>query len=138
MHLKSMIPSGERRFETDECSIVISQVHKGRVLVVFQGCDRGKLGREPFQELEKNLELEGPLELFFDLHSAIGATLDVSGKWAIWLRANNKRLSRVSMLTGSPFVHLSAKAVKRFSELGDKLQLFSDPRDFAGALRATS
>jgi hypothetical protein len=104
------------------------------VLVRLLGQDHGELGAEPFRELEKNLG-DGPLELFFDLYSATGATMDVSSSWALWLRRHRDRLGRVSMLTGSSFVRLSANTVQRFSQLGDKVRLYVDPREFDGALR---
>jgi hypothetical protein len=128
--------SSETRFETEECSVLVSRVGEARVLVVLEGKDRGKLGREPFVAIERIFQGNRPLELFFDLSSAGGATLDVSGSWALWLRANRARLSHVSMLTGSPFVRLSAKSVQRFSGLGDRLSLYSDPHAFATALDA--
>lgn len=120
--------------ETSECRLVISQVDTTRVLVVLEGRDRGRLGREPFRELEKSCTPAGPIDLFFDLERARGATLDVSGSWALWLRANRSRLRRVGMLTGSPFVALSARTVSRFAELGGKAQLYSNRRAFERAL----
>jgi hypothetical protein len=129
---------GATRFEAGECTIVIASIDDERVLVVFRGKDRGELGSDPFRDLESRFVAGRPLELFFDLQSAVGATLEVSGKWAVWLRNNQGRLTRVSMLTGSPFVRLSAKVVKRFSRLGEKLQLYTDPSAFAGALYGNS
>lgn len=131
-----MAPDGCTRFETKECTIAITRPREGRVLVVFEGRDRGQLGREPFIELEKSLQHADGLELFIDLEAAVGASLDVSGSWALWLRAHGARLAHVSMLTGSYFVELSAQTVKRFSELGDKVRLYSDRRAFESALHA--
>ena len=123
------------KFETDECKIAISRLGVARILVALEGRDRGQLGREPFLELEKNFAADRPLELFIDLQSAVGASLDVSGSWAIWLRANKERLAQVSMLIGSPFIQLSAQAVQRFSELGEKARIYSDRREFEKAFR---
>jgi hypothetical protein len=131
-----MQSAGEIRFETEECCVIVSKVGERRVLVVFEGKDRGELGREPFDAIEKSFQNDTPLDLFFDLFSAEGATLEVSGPWALWLRANRARLGRVTMLTGSPFVKLSARSVQRFSGLGDKLRLYSDPQAFASELDA--
>lgn len=122
-------------FRTAECSLAISRPAAGRLLVVLSGRDRGQLGAEPFAALERELESGQPLELFIDLEDAVGASLDVSGSWALWLRRNRARLARVSMLTGSYFVQLSAQAVKRFSELGEKAHLYSDRSAFESALR---
>jgi hypothetical protein len=129
-------PAPSQRFETEDCAIEIARLRAGRVLVRLEGRDRGQLGREPFAAIEENFSPGRPLELFIDLQSAVGATLDVSGSWAIWLRANRARLSKVSMLTGSSFILLSAQAVQRFSELGDKAQIYSDRTEFESAYRA--
>lgn len=110
--------------------MVISALDARRVLVILEGRDRGELGREPFQALESHLSGADGVDLFFDLEQAGGATLDVSGSWALWLRANRVRLRRVGMLTGSPFVTLSARTVTRFAGLGDKAFLFADRQSF--------
>ena len=75
----------------------------------------------------------GPIQLFIDARAVKGATIDVSNEWALWLRANRPRLARVSMLTGSPFVQLTAKFVARFADISDMMRIYSDRR--AGACR---
>lgn len=123
------------RFEAKDCTITITTVGEGRVLVVLEGRDRGELGREPFVEIEKSFAPARGLELFIDLEAAGGASLDVSGSWAVWLRANRQHLEHVNMLTGSYFVELSAQTVKRFSDLGEKVRLYSDRAAFEAALQ---
>jgi hypothetical protein len=120
----------------DECHLVISRLTQTRVLVVLEGRDSGQLGRAPFTALEKRLDASGPVELFFDLRGARSATLDVSGSWALWLRANGARLRHVGMLTSRPLIRISANAVHSVSQLGEKLQLYSDAAAFENALRA--
>lgn len=127
-----------KRFRAEGCQVSIAKLREHRVLIVLEGTDRGSLGREPFQELEQSLASGGPFELFFDLRAARGATLDVSGSWAVWLRANQKRLRRVSMLTARPIVGLSAKTVARFSQLGDRAKLYSNAAEFERALGSAS
>lgn len=123
-----------RAFIAASCCVSISHVSERRVLVRLLGKDYGELGDEPFRELERSLG-EGPLELFFDLYSATGATLDVSSSWALWLRRHRDRLACVGMLTGSSFVRLSARTVQRFSGLDRKVRLYADPVAFDAALR---
>jgi hypothetical protein len=123
-------------FGDDECQLVIARLSQSRVLVVLEGRDVGQLGRAPFTELDKTLDAGGPVDLFFDLRSARSATMDVSGSWALWLRANAGRLRHVGMLTSRPLIRLSAKSVHSFSQLGEKLHLYSDAAAFESALRA--
>jgi phage regulator Rha-like protein len=63
-----------------------------------------------------------------------GATIDVSNDWALWLRANRRSFAHVSMLTGAPFVQLTAKFVQRFAELNDIMRLYTDAAAFDAAL----
>jgi hypothetical protein len=124
------------KFEAKDCTVTITKVREGCVLVTLEGRDRGELGREPFAELEKSFSAGHGLTLFIDLEAAVGASLDVSGSWAVWLRANRQNLEQVLMLTGSYFVELSAQTVKRFSDLGEKVRLYSDRGAFEAALQA--
>ena len=123
-------------FRVDDCRLSIAQLGKESVLIVLEGTDVGRFGREPFRELERRLDARRPVELFFDLRAARGATLDASGSWALWLRANRERLRRVSMLTARPVIGLSAKTVARFSQLGERAKLYSSPAEFERALAA--
>jgi hypothetical protein len=123
-----------KSFRAEGCKLEISKLRAGRVLVVLEGRDIGQLGQEPFRALEKSLEDGGPVDLFFDLRAAVGATLEASGGWAVWLRANHQRLRRVNLLTARPVVGLSARAVVRFSQLGSKAKIYSDPAAFDSAL----
>jgi hypothetical protein len=129
---------GASEFATDECRVVISPIHSTRVLVVLEGRDRGGLGREPFNALETHLSGAESVDLYFDLERAGGASLDVSGSWALWLRANRVRLRRVGMLTGSSFVALSARTVERFAGLGSKARIYADRASFERDLNRPS
>jgi hypothetical protein len=126
------------RFANADGSVALHSLGKARVLVVLSGKDAGAFGDAPFLELEQRLSLGEPLELFFDLHAAESASLDVSASWGVWLRRNAARLSRVCMLTRAPVIQLSARAVQRFSELGERARLYSDPVAFERELRAAS
>jgi hypothetical protein len=124
------------RYETKECRLAISRLARGRVLVVLEGRDLGELGDEPFVELEKDFAQWSAVELFIDARAAVSAAIEVSGSWAVWLAANEARLRHVSMLTGSPFIQLSANVVKRFSELGEKMRIYTEAAAFEAALAA--
>jgi hypothetical protein len=120
-------------FEGKHCTIKIRRP-AGRVSVlVITGTDVGELGEAPFRELDADLETGG-LELFIDARDTQGASIDVSGQWAQWLRTHRERFRRISMLTGSRFVQLTADFVRRFAELGDRMMIYTDPAAFETAL----
>ncbi len=121
-------------FEASGCSLTLSR-RAGRVVVLeLVGRDLGELGDAPFRELERDLAVDGQLELFIDARQGISATLDVSGSWAVWLGNHKHRFKHVSMLTGSRFIQLTAELVKSFSMLGEKMRLYTEAAAFEAAL----
>jgi hypothetical protein len=129
-----MVGSEPVHFETSQCSLTITTPYVGVFLLVLMGRDVGELGDAPFKALARRLTGEEPVELFIDARAATGATLEVSGAWALWLGANKRRFRHVSMLTGSRFIQMTAGIVKGFSELGDAMRLYTEPQAFAAAL----
>ena len=123
-------------FDGVHCSIILRRPTERVVILEIQGRDTGELGDAPFKELAKDLEV-GRLDLFIDARKTLGAGLDVSGQWAQWLRTNKGRFRRVSMLTGSRFVQLTAEFVRRFAEMGDTMNVYTDAASFETALSLT-
>ncbi|HTJ40920.1 MAG TPA: hypothetical protein VL463_02455 [Kofleriaceae bacterium] len=120
-------------FEGVDCTIAIRRPADRVSVIVITGKDRGEHGDAPMRELSADLE-RGPIALFVDARGTIGANLDVSDRWARWLGANRARFTRISMLTGSRFVQLTAEFVRRFSELGELMHIYTDPVAFETAL----
>lgn len=121
--------------DSPTCSVVLERLAPKRVLISLLGRDLGALGSKPLSSLERLLNGDDH-ELFFDLSEAQAATLDVSASWAIWLRANRARLSRVCLLPRAPMIRLSAETVSRFSQLGSRAVVYRDPVAFERALHA--
>ena len=55
-----------------------------------------------------------------------GASIDVSGEWAEWLRVHKAHLRAISMLTGSRFVEVTAGFVRRFAALQGVMRIYSE------------
>jgi hypothetical protein len=126
--------SREVAFRSEHGTIVIRRLAPGVVSLAFVGNDVGQFGSGPFQELAQDLAAPGALELFIDARGAVAATMDVSSEWALWLGQNRRSFRHVSMLTGSRFIQLSASFVRKFSDLGDLMRIYTDPAAFEGAL----
>jgi hypothetical protein len=125
------------RFEGVYATLVIERPTPGVVVVRISGRDAGEHGEAPLRELDRDLE-RGPFTLFIDARRTQGASIDVSNVWAQWLRTHRDRLHRIHMLTGSRFVQLTADFVRRFSELGDAMLIYTDPVPFDEALALTA
>jgi hypothetical protein len=123
------------RFEGLHTVMDIERPARSVVVVRISGSDTGELGDRPFRELAADLEA-GPLELFIDGRETKGASIEVSGDWAVWLRKHRPRLRRVTMLTGSRFIEVTAEFVRRFAELEDTMRITTDPAAFDAALAA--
>jgi hypothetical protein len=121
------------RFEGVYASLAIERPVPGVVVLRISGRDGGEHGDAPLRELDRDLE-RGPFTFFVDARRTSGASIDVSNVWAQWLRNHRDRLHRIHMLTGSRFVQLTADFVRRFSELGDAMLIYTDPVAFDEAL----
>ena len=126
-------PQGDIRFEGMHCNLVIERPVPGVVVVRVSGRDVGEFGDAPLKEMTVDLA-RSPLELFIDARNVQGASIDVSNDWAQWLRTHRSELRQVSMLTGSRFIQLTADFVRRFSELGDVMRIYTDAAAFDEAL----
>ena len=75
-----------------------------------------------------------PVHLFIDARDVRGASIEVSGEWAEWRRANKAHLGHISMLTGSRFVEVTADFVRRFASLQGVMRIYTEPKAFDAAL----
>ena len=108
------------------------------VVLRLTGWDTGEFGDAAMKEIAKDFAAGKPLQLFIDARAVKGASVDVSNDWALWLRANRSRFAGVSMLTGAPFVQLTAKFVQRFADLGEMMRIYTDATAFDDALKAAA
>lgn len=122
------------RFEGVHCTMTIEEPAPAVVIVAIDGTDVGELGDAPFRALAPLIERDDGVELFIDARRARGASIDVSAEWAQWLSRHRDALRRVSMLTPTRLVQLTASFVRRFAELGDRMRVYTEPALFDDAL----
>jgi hypothetical protein len=127
------------RFELEglHCTLAIAWPAPGIALVTISGTDTGEFADLPFRELERGLT--GPVEqldLFIDGRDTRGASIDVSNDWAAWLSGHRERLQRVTMLTGSRFIRMTAEFVRQFADLGEIMRVTTDLAAFDAELGA--
>jgi hypothetical protein len=126
------------KYEGVSARLAVERPAAAVVVLRLAGWDTGEFGDAAMKEIAKDFAAGRPLEFFVDARAVKGASIDVSNDWALWLRANRSRFAHVSMLTGSPFVQLTAKFVQRFAELGDLMRIYTDPRAFDAAVQAAT
>ena len=125
------------KYEGVTAGLAIERPGPGVVVIRLTGWDTGEFGDAPMKEVAKDFA-GGSVRLFIDARAVKGATIDVSNEWALWLRANRTRFAEISMLTGSPFIQLTAKFVQRFADLGELMRIYTDAAAFDSALRAAT
>jgi hypothetical protein len=125
------------RFKTPRCELTIERPATSVIVLTLSGHDTGELGDAPFQELERDFTADAPArELFIDARSGQGASIDVSGSWAQWLRQHKPQLRIVHFLTGSRFIQLSADFVRKFAELGETMRIYTEAEVFDAELES--
>jgi hypothetical protein len=124
------------KYEGVSAGLAIDRPAAGVAVLRLTGWDTGEFGDAAMKEIAKDFATGKPLQFFIDARAVKGASVDVSNDWALWLRANRARFAHISMLTGAPFVQLTAKFVQRFADLGEIMRIYTDPSAFDAALRA--
>lgn len=130
------------QYQGIHCNLAIERPASAVIVVRLTGWDVGEFGDAPMREIARLLEGGGAAQLYIDARQVKGATIDVSNDWALWLSAQRARFAHISMLTGAPFVQLTAKFVRRFAGLDDKMRIYTDAqafdRDLAQAIAQAS
>jgi hypothetical protein len=121
-------------YEGTTCSLWVQAPIPGVVVLIIEGHDVGEFGDEPMREVQKHLADGARTELFIDARHTKGASIAVSGEWALWLRANRDRFEQIHMLTGSRFVQITAGFVRTFSGLEDVMRVYTEADAFEEAL----
>lgn len=121
-------------YEGIHCKLIIERPRPGVAVVRISGHDLGEFGDLALRELEKEIASNQQIELFIDARDTQGASIDVSGTWAVWLAKNRQGFKHVTMLAGSRFVRITADFVQRFAELGNLMRIHTDPAAFDDSL----
>lgn len=117
------------------CTLDILRPIEGVIVLIFKGSDIGEFGDAPFQKIGPYLESESPVEVFIDARDTPSASIEVSGEWARWMKANRGRIYRLNLLCRSRFIELTANFVQRFTEFGSRMRIYTDEAAFDEALR---
>lgn len=122
------------RYEGIHCRLSIERPAPAVVVIQLTGWDIGEFGDVPMKEIARHFDALRPVQLFIDARKVKGATIDVSNDWALWLRANRADFAHITMLTGAPYVQLTAKFVRRFAGLDAIMRIYTDAAAFDLAL----
>jgi len=116
------------------CTLAVEPHAGGVVVLKIQGTDVGEFADGPMREVQKCIDAAGPIQLFVDAREVRGASIEVSGEWAAWMRGQKAQLAAISMLTGSRYVEVTADFVRRFAGLEGKMRIYTEPAAFDAAL----
>jgi hypothetical protein len=122
------------RYDGVHCRLLAQMLPPSVVVLKISGSDVGEFGEAPMRALDQWLGSGPPVHFFIDAREGRGVSVDVSGDWARWLSRNRSKFRSVTMLTGSPFIQVTAEFVRRFSELQGVMRICTDPAVFDKAL----
>jgi hypothetical protein len=123
------------RYDGVHCSLLLERLGPYVVLLKISGSDVGEFGESPMQVLSDWLAHTNHIRFFIDARAVRGASVDVSGEWAKWLAKTKEKFDSITMLTGTPFIHITAEFVRRFSELEGIMRICTDPEAFETVLQ---
>ena len=122
--------SPEIHYDGVHCAFAIRRPAPDVVVLRISGTDVGELGDAPMRGLDDCLAGAAPLQFFIDARDTRGASIDVSGEWAVWLSARKQRFRRISLLAGSRYIEVTADFVRRFAALEGLMRIYTDPAAF--------
>jgi hypothetical protein len=124
----------EIRYDGVHCAFLIERPADGILVLRISGTDVGELGDAPMRSLDDCLAGPSPFQFFIDARETRGASIEVSGEWAVWLKNRKPRFSRINMLVAGRFIEVTAEFVRRFAELQGVMRIYTDPAAFDAAL----
>lgn len=131
---RDILEDGSVRFSDPSCTIIVTRLAAGVVLLSFTGHDTGQFGTMPFDELDVDVRRYGVIEVFVDTRDAFNATVGVGDQWAEWIQLNRRALKRMSVLVASKYVQMTAEMIKLFSRSGELMRVYTDAPVFSDAI----
>ena len=131
MSIMELLERRKIQYDGVHCRFDLEQLSPRAMLLKISGTDVGEFGEAPMLTLSEWLAgTTAPVEFFIDARDVRGASIEVSGEWAQWLGSHKDRLRKVTMLTGSRFIHITAEFVRRFADLEGKMRICTEPDVF--------
>ena len=116
------------------CELEFRRPRAGVVLLTIRGIDRGRLGQGPMHELNDDLQLNAPLEVFVDAREARMPVVPVQEAWTQWFARHRGSLKGVHMLVTGKYMHFTVEVVKLLSRTGELIRVYMDADAFQAAL----
>jgi hypothetical protein len=128
---REILPGGDIRLSSGDCTFVYQRPRPGVLLVTISGYDAGQFGTSTLDEIHAAINREGILKLFVDAREARGAAVGVSDDWTRFFSLNREKLSRVHVLVGgSKVLQLTVAIAQHLSRTGNLIQIYSDADSF--------
>jgi hypothetical protein len=123
-------------YECPNFRLGIERPAPGIVVVRLAGHDAGEFGDDPLCELDRDIADDRLVELFIDAREVHGVTVDVIHQWSSWLHRRRARFKRVTMLTGTWYIGMTAGYVRLQAGLEEVMIHHDDPLKFDRTLQA--
>lgn len=131
---REILPGGDIRLSSGECTFVYSRPRAAVLLVTIAGSDNGQFGTTTLDEIRAAINRDGKIELFVDAREAFYVANNVSDEWTRFFERNRDDLTRVHVLVGSKVLSLTVAIAQHLSRTGNLIQIYSDADAFAKKL----
>ncbi len=131
---REILPDGAVRLQGQRSTFTVTRLRPGAVLVTITGNDTGDIGITPLQEVEAEMLLGRPIELFVDTTAATAVATRVRELWTAWFKAHEHDLRRIDVLVSSRFFTLTVSVAKLLSGTGELIRIHADPEAFTAAM----
>jgi hypothetical protein len=116
------------------CEFEYRRPRAGLVVVRISGIDKGHLGQGPMHELNDDLRLNAPLDVFVDARDARMPAVAAQEAWTAWFKRHRGALAGVHMLVTGKYMHFTVEVVKLLSHTGELIRIYLDAELFEAAL----
>jgi hypothetical protein len=130
-------PSKQVRLEGLRGAADVARPVPGVVVVTLTGHDAGEIAAAIFREIEIDLELQAPVQLFVDGSDASAFSLSAAEVWTRALREQAPRLGRILFLMRTRLAVITSEFVRTNAGLQRQMEVVADPRGFRQVLRGS-
>lgn len=131
--IKALLPDARLELRAGNGAFTYRRLRPGALLATISGQDSGQFGTAALDEIRLEIVRHAPLELLADAQ-AVPVSTAVSQEWTQFFWSSRQQLRRVSALTGSRLINLTAAIAQHLSQAGKRIQVYSDRQLFDQAL----
>jgi len=136
---KETLSGGAIRLSGTASSFLYQRLRPGILMTVVRGRDTGEFGATPLEIVEAECNrFQRPVYWYLDAAQVQDAAHTVFEQWTNWLRAQEKTLAQLHVLTGTDTAHMTISIARHLSDASRRMFLYLDRSEWTQALLRSS